>query len=51
VVLRLSTYGATVRDATAAYMTTVLADAHLREWLAAAAAESWVSEEYEIGKQ
>jgi glutathione S-transferase len=51
VVLRLRTYGATVRDATAAYMTTVLADAHLREWLAAAAAESWVSEEYEIGKQ
>jgi glutathione S-transferase len=49
VVLRLRTYGATVRDATAAYMATVLADAHMREWLAAAAAEGWTSEEYEIG--
>jgi len=44
VVLRLRTYGATVRETTAAYMATVLADAHMREWLAAAAAESWVIE-------
>jgi glutathione S-transferase len=51
VVLRLRTYGAEVRDATAAYMATVLADEHVRAWLAGAAAESWVSEEYEIGKQ
>jgi len=49
VVLRLRTYGATVRDATAAYMATVLADAHMREWLAAAAAESWINEASEIG--
>jgi glutathione S-transferase len=51
VVLRLRTYGATVSDATAAYMTAVLADAHLREWLAAAAAESWTIAESEIGQQ
>jgi glutathione S-transferase len=50
VVLRLRTYGATVRDATAAYMATVLADAHMRDWLAAAAAESWISEPSEIGQ-
>ena len=49
VVLRLRTYGATVRDATAAYMATVLADAHMLEWLAAAAAESWINESSEIG--
>ena len=51
VVLRLRTYGATVRDATAAYMATVLADAHMRDWLAAAAAESWIIESSEIGRQ
>jgi glutathione S-transferase len=51
VVLRLRTYGARVRDATAEYMATVLADAHLRAWLAAAAAESWTLEDSEIGKQ
>ena len=49
VVLRLRTYGATVRDATAAYMATVLADAHMLDWLAAAAAESWINESSEIG--
>jgi len=51
VVLRLRTYGAPVRDSTAAYMTTVLDDAHLREWLLAASAESWVQEPYEIGRE
>lgn len=51
VVLRLRTYGAHVRDATAAYMATVLADAHMREWLSAAAAESWMLEDSEIGRQ
>jgi glutathione S-transferase len=50
VVLRLRTYGASVREATAAYMATLLADAHMREWLAAAAAESWVIEASEIGQ-
>ena len=49
VVLRLRTYGAQVRESTAAYMATVLADAHMRDWLAAAAAESWIIEESEIG--
>jgi glutathione S-transferase len=50
VVLRLRTYGAHVRDSTAAYMSTVLADAHMRDWLAAAAAESWIIEASEIGQ-
>lgn len=50
VVLRLRTYGATVRDTTAAYMATALADAPMREWLAAAASESWVIESSEIGR-
>ena len=50
VVLRLRTYGATVREATAAYMATVQGDAHVREWLAAAAAESWIIESSEIGR-
>ena len=49
VILRLRTYGATVRDATAAYMATALTDAHMLEWLAAAAAESWINESSEIG--
>ena len=50
IVLRLRTYGAHVRDATAAYMATVLADTHMRNWLAAAAAESWIIEESEVGR-
>lgn len=50
VVLRLRTYGQTVRDETATYMATVLADVYLAEWLAAAAAESWVIEASEIGR-
>ena len=50
VVLRLRTYGAQLREATADYMATVLADAHMREWLAAAAAESWTIEASEIGR-
>jgi glutathione S-transferase len=50
VVLRLRTYGANLRDATAAYVTTVLTDAHMRDWLAAAAAESWSLEASEIGR-
>ena len=50
VVLRLRTYGATVGETTAAYMATVLGDTHVREWLAAAAAESWIIETSEIGR-
>ena len=50
VVLRLRTYGAQrARQRTADYMATVLADAHMRDWLAAAAAESWTIEASEIG--
>jgi glutathione S-transferase len=49
VVLRLRTYGAVVHDVTTAYMSTVLADAHLREWLAAAAAEPWINSASEVG--
>jgi glutathione S-transferase len=50
VVLRLRTYGANVRETTAEYMATVLADPHMRDWLAAAAAESWTIEASEIGR-
>jgi glutathione S-transferase len=51
VVLRLRTYDANVRDSTAAYMATVLADAHMQDWLAAAAAESWINESSEVGAE
>jgi len=50
VVLRLRTYGARVSDHTAAYMATTLADPHMRDWLKAAAAESWTIEASEIGR-
>lgn len=50
VVLRFHTYGARLRDASAAYVATVLADAHMREWLQGATAESWVIDSSEIGR-
>jgi glutathione S-transferase len=50
VVLRFRTYGAHLRDTSVAYVQAVLADAHMRDWLAAAAAESWTNEQYEIGR-
>jgi len=50
VVLRFRTYGARLRDSSAEYVATVLADAHLRDWLASAAAESWIIESSEIGR-
>jgi glutathione S-transferase len=50
VVLRLRTYGAVLREESAAYVATVLADPYMREWLAAAAAESWIIEASEIGR-
>jgi glutathione S-transferase len=50
VVLRFRTYDAIVRDTSAAYMATVLADAHMRDWLAASSAESWTIEASEIGR-
>jgi glutathione S-transferase len=50
VVLRLRTYGARLRESSAAYVATVLADAHMRDWLGAAAAESWTIEASEIGR-
>jgi glutathione S-transferase len=51
VVLRFQTYGAPLRDSSREYVNTVLADAHLRDWLAAARAESWIIEASEIGRQ
>ena len=51
VILRLRTYGDSIRDSTAEYMTTVLGDGHMHDWLAAAAAESWTIEASEIGRQ
>ena len=52
VVLRLRTYGAEVSPATRQYMATVLVDAHLQEWLtaaAAAAAEPWTADTEAVG--
>lgn len=51
VVLRFRTYGAQLRDSSAAYAATVLEDAHMRDWLEAARAESWNIEASEIGRQ
>jgi glutathione S-transferase len=50
VVLRFRTYGAHLRESSAAYVATVLADPHMRDWLEAAAAESWIIEASEIGR-
>jgi len=50
VVLRLRTYGEPAREQSKQYMRTVLADAHMRDWLASAEAESWVIEASEIGR-
>lgn len=50
VVLRLRTYGASVRESSSAYMATVLSDPHMRDWLVAAAAESWTIEASELGR-
>jgi glutathione S-transferase len=50
VVLRFRTYGARLRDTSAAYVATALADVHLRDWLKSAAAESWIIESSEIGR-
>ena len=50
VVLRLRTYGAHLRETSEEYVASVLADAHLRDWLAAAEAESWTIEASEIGR-
>jgi glutathione S-transferase len=49
VVLRFRTYGAQVSDESAGYMQTVLTDAFMVEWLAAAAVESAMIEASEIG--
>lgn len=49
VVLRFRTYGAP-SPLTREYVSTVLADPHLGEWLAAAATESWTIEASEIGR-
>ncbi|HUQ09175.1 MAG TPA: glutathione S-transferase family protein [Steroidobacteraceae bacterium] len=50
VVLRLRTYGAHLRASSAEYSATVLADAHMHDWLTAAEAESWTIEASEIGR-
>jgi glutathione S-transferase len=50
VVLRFRTYGPRLRDSSAAYVATALADPHLRDWLKSATAESWIIESSEIGR-
>jgi len=49
VVLRFRTYGPPLRASSSAYVQTVLGNAHLRDWLQAAAAEPWTIEHSEIG--
>lgn len=50
VVLRFRTYGAQLREPSRAYVSTVLEDTHLRDWLQAAHAESWIIEASELGR-
>jgi glutathione S-transferase len=50
VVLRFRTYGAQLRDTSRAYVATVLEDVHMRDWLDAARAESWIIETSELGR-
>ena len=50
VVLRFRTYGAEVSPATRQYMETVLADALMQEWLAAAALETWSAATEAVGR-
>lgn len=49
VVLRFRTYGAKVSEAARAYMTMVLEDASLQQWIAAAEAEPWTIAGAEVG--
>jgi glutathione S-transferase len=49
VVLRFRTYGATLSGQAAAYLDTVLQDAALQQWLAAAASEPWTIAYSEVG--
>lgn len=50
IVLRFNTYGAHVGATAQAYMSTVLADPALQEWLAAAQAEPWTIKSEEVGQ-
>ncbi|HET7812634.1 MAG TPA: glutathione S-transferase family protein [Steroidobacteraceae bacterium] len=50
VVLRFRTYGARLDEMSSAYVANVLADAHMRAWLAGAEAEPWTIEHSEIGR-
>jgi len=50
VVLRFRTYGAQLSPTAHQYMATVLADADLKDWLAAAAAEPWTLPREEVGR-
>jgi len=49
VVLRFNTYGARISQAARWYMATVLEDAQLQEWLAAAKQEPWIIAADEVG--
>ena len=50
VVLRFRTYEALPAEPARTYMAHALEDAHLRSWLASAAAETWTIENSEIGR-
>jgi glutathione S-transferase len=50
VVLRFRTYGAQLGEISRTYVATVLEDVHMRDWLDAARAESWIIETSELGR-
>jgi glutathione S-transferase len=50
VVLRFNTYGAQVSPTAREYMTAVLKDPHMKEWLGASEQEPWTIEASEVGK-
>ena len=49
VALRFHTYGAQLDPVAGGYVATVLADPHMRDWRAAAAAETWTIDYEEVG--
>jgi glutathione S-transferase len=51
VVLRFNTYGAQLSPMAREYMSAVLDDRYVKEWMSAAERETWVIDSEDIGKQ
>jgi glutathione S-transferase len=51
VVLRFNTYGAQVSPLAREYMSAVLDDRHVKEWVSAAERETWVIDSEDVGKK